>query len=136
MRRKHGHTYANGVKKASPEYNTWLTMRNRCNYPNQPGYARYGGRGIKVCARWMVSFEDFLADVGLKPGPKHTLDRVDNDGNYEPSNCRWATPKEQNAQRIGKKLSAETRAKMTAAQVVRWAMRKAAMDIAVVECRN
>jgi hypothetical protein len=77
------------------EYSAWLAMRQRCFYPKSAHFARYGGRGITVCARWKDSFENFLADMGKKPSPQHSLDRVDNAGNYEPQNCRWATKKEQ-----------------------------------------
>ena len=78
----------------SPENNAWRAMRIRCNNPDRPDYPSYGGRGIKVCERW-DSFILFLEDMGRKPSPDHSLDRIDNDGNYEPSNCRWATPAEQ-----------------------------------------
>jgi hypothetical protein len=78
----------------SSEYRTWASMKMRCLNPKTLGYARYGGRGIKICDRWL-DFTKFIADMGRKPSLRHSLDRINNDGDYEPSNCRWATPKEQ-----------------------------------------
>ena len=88
----HGHTIG---KSIPPEYNTWKGMRQRCTNPNHRVYALYGGRGIAVCERWANSFQAFLDDVGPKPSPDHSLDRVDVNGNYEPGNVRWATQQEQ-----------------------------------------
>jgi hypothetical protein len=75
-------------------YKRWVDMRNRCNNRNNRSYPRYGGRGIRVCERWS-SFENFRADMGEPPTPKHQIEREDNAKGYEPGNCRWATPKEQ-----------------------------------------
>ena len=81
----------------SSEYTTWAGMLQRCNNPNKTEYAYYGGRGIKVCDRWQGEdgFIHFFEDMGLKPSIEHSLDRKEVNGNYEPSNCRWATPLEQ-----------------------------------------
>lgn len=76
------------------EFRSWWGMRQRCGNPNHSRYPGWGGRGITVCDRWR-EFKNFFADMGEKPTPAHSIDRINNDGNYEPSNCRWATPKEQ-----------------------------------------
>ena len=88
---KHGHSRRGRV---SSEYMAWRAMRQRCQNPNNDRYHRYGSRGIKVCERWQ-SFQNFLTDMGEKPSTDLTLERMDNDGNYEPGNCKWATQKEQ-----------------------------------------
>jgi hypothetical protein len=76
------------------EYIAWSSMRGRCLNPNNGKYYRYGARGIKVCERW-DSYENFLMDMGKKPSPRHSLDRINVHGDYEPSNCRWLSPKGQ-----------------------------------------
>lgn len=85
--RKHGLT-------DTPEHLSWKHMRARCLDPKNKNYDRYGGRGIRICERW-DDFAAFYADMGPRPSSKHSIDRINNDGNYEPGNCRWATQKEQ-----------------------------------------
>lgn len=88
-------THGHGGKKRSSEYNSWKQMRVRCSNPNDEFWMDYGGRGIKICDRWMESFSNFLEDMGEKPSKIHSLDRIDVNGNYEKSNCKWSTPVEQ-----------------------------------------
>lgn len=90
----HGHTIGGD---RSPEYMSWDHMIQRCTNPNNDGYGDYGGRGIRVCNQWL-DFRNFLRDMGKRPLGK-SLDRINNDGNYDPSNCRWATQSEQNYNR-------------------------------------
>lgn len=88
----HGHSAG---YKFTTEFMCYRGMKKRCTNENNKSYKDYGGRGIKVCDRWLESFENFYADMGSKPSPKHSIDRIDVDGNYEPLNCRWATAEEQ-----------------------------------------
>lgn len=93
---KHGQRRGvkNGIKTAS-EYMAWVAISSRCYNTLGPDYMNYGGRGISVCDRWFNSFDHFLSDMGKRPSAKHSLDRIDVNGDYEPSNCRWATSAEQ-----------------------------------------
>jgi hypothetical protein len=100
--KRHGH-WSGG--KASPEYGAWDAARRRCTNPSDRSYARYGGRGIDMCNRWVSGegdtppFECFIADMGLRPSPAHSLDRTNNSQGYSPENCRWATCKQQGRNR-------------------------------------
>lgn len=87
LSKKHG-------KCGTEIYSVWTGMKSRCYYEKNENYINYGARGIKVCERWKSSFINFYEDMGDKPSVKHQLDRIDNDGDYEPSNCRWVTPSE------------------------------------------
>ena len=93
-----------GMSK-SPEYRIWKAIKNRCLRESHRSYHRYGGRGITVCDRWKNSFTAFYEDMGQKPFPKAQIDRIDNDGNYEPENCIWTSNKENNRHTSRTKLS-------------------------------
>lgn len=82
-------------RKTHPLYTVWQAMRQRCYDDRTNSYEYYGGVGVTVCDRWRYSYHNFIADMGERPTPHHQLDRIDSYGNYEPSNCRWATTKEQ-----------------------------------------
>jgi hypothetical protein len=96
---KHGECERTEDYQISVEYRCWLRMLDRCDRPTEPTYKWYGGRGITVCQRWRDNFGDFLADMGRKPTKRHSLDRIDSNGHYEPGNCRWATWNEQGRNR-------------------------------------
>lgn len=117
--------YASGTVRShgdhrSPEYRSWTGMKSRCLNPNDTSYDRYGGRGIAVCDWWAESYENFLADMGRKPSPNHSIERIDNDGDYEPNNCRWASRHEQQANRSSSRLLTYKGETMT---MLQWAER-------------
>jgi hypothetical protein len=84
---------------SSSEYRIWTLMKNRCLNTEADDYPRYGGRGIRVCPRWVNSYENFLDDMGRRPDGRYSIERVDNHGDYAPTNCHWALPKEQSRNR-------------------------------------
>ncbi|MDB5607739.1 MAG: hypothetical protein JWP25_4639 [Bradyrhizobium sp.] len=106
------------LTRTTPEYKNWCGMRARCLCPTNADYANYGGRGITICPTW-EDFQTFLRDMGPRPSPKHSLDRRDNAGNYEPANCRWAVPVEQSNNRRSNRIVVWNGIPQTLAELVR-----------------
>lgn len=123
-------SYRHGLTK-TPEYNCWKKMRDRCNNTKSKQYYDYGGRGIRVCDRWNESVLAFYQDMGPRPSPSHSIDRKDVNGNYEPSNCRWATTFEQGQNKRSTKQAIFRGAKC-GTQVISRALK--VRDRFVIEC--
>lgn len=93
---EHGRKVKHG-RNDTTEHRIWRGMKQRCLNSKDHAYKHYGGRGITICQRWLDNFQNFFDDMGPRPTSKHSIDRIDNDGNYEPGNCKWSTPSEQNS---------------------------------------
>lgn len=116
---KYGHNNLRHGLSNTAEYRAWKSMKGRCCNPLDKRYHRYGGRGICLAPEWLDDFEAFLSDVGPRPSPKHSIDRIDNDGHYEPGNVKWSTPVEQNRNRSTNKVLEVFGLRKTAAE---WAL--------------
>lgn len=99
-----------------PEFKSYMSMLDRCQNPDSSNYADYGGRGITVCERWRQGFWLFIEDMGPRPSPGHTIDRIDNNGNYDLGNCRWATRKQQSRNRRSNRILELNGVQRTAAE--------------------
>jgi hypothetical protein len=117
LKYKHGQA---ALSTITSEYRIWIAMKTRCYNPKHRHYKYYGGRGIKVCDRWLASFENFFADMGKRPSNKHSIDRYPNtDGNYEPGNCRWATVEEQGRNRTSNRKIVYRSQEMTIGEFIK-----------------
>lgn len=113
-----------------PEYNAWRSMKSRCYKKTNSAYHNYGGRGIEVCERWRESFENFISDMGRRPSAFHSIDRINNNGNYEPGNCHWSTGVAQgNNKRNNRRLEVDGR-NMTIAE---WARERSIPYITLIQ---
>ena len=121
--------YRHGMTNA-PEFRAYIEMIRRCCNSNRKAYKNYGGRGIKVCPQWLESFEQFYADVGPRPTSQHSLDRDNNDGDYTPENCRWATSREQANNRRSNRIVCYHGVSMSLAEAVRFSQGRVTRDIA------
>lgn len=114
----------------TPTYRSWSGARERCTNPNHPKFDRYGGRGIEMCESWRLSFEQFLEDMGERP-PGTTLDRVDNDGGYTPTNCRWASHSEQQLNRSCRSLTLDQEEEVVSLLDIGWSQSRIARHFGV-----
>lgn len=112
-------------------YKMWSAMVNRCHNPKRPNYVYYGARGISVCNEWRTSFEQFESDIGPRPTAIHSIDRIDVNGNYEPTNCRWATPTEQGRNRRSNRFLEFNGERLTISE---WANRLG-VTVRTISCR-
>lgn len=119
IKRSSKHGMAKRSQKKPPEYGVWAGIVKRCENENCKDYKNYGGRGIKVCERWRHSFALFLSDMGQRPSSQHSIDRIDVNGDYEPSNCRWATNSQQANNRRHNRRIQVGNATMTASEAAR-----------------